>query len=120
MIEKVNLSEKLSLFNEMYSPKIVGDINDVQVKLVKFKGEFVMHSHENEDEFFLVIKGKMIMKLQDKEIEINEGEFIIIPKGVEHCPDAEEEVHVMVIEPGTVLNTGNVRNDMTIESPDRI
>ena len=120
MVEKVNLAEKLALFDAHYSPKIVGELNDSYIKLVKFKGEFVMHSHEAEDELFLVLKGKMLIKLRDREIEVDEGEFIIIPRGIEHCPDAEDEVHVMMMEPKTTLNTGNVRSELTVEKPERI
>lgn len=113
MIEKVNIKHKLGLFDEHYSPKIVGEVNDTLVKLVKFKGEFVWHHHDDEDEMFLVLGGRMVMKLRDGEVEVGEGEFIVIPRGVEHMPVAEEEVEVMLIEPRTVLNTGNVENEMT-------
>ncbi len=113
-IEKVNLAEKFALFQEHWSPKIAGEINDSYVKLVKFTGEFVWHHHETEDEMFLVVKGKMTMKLRDRDIEIGEGEFIIIPRGVEHMPVADEEAHVMLFEPRTVLNTGNVINERTV------
>ncbi len=120
MLEKVNLAEKLALFDDHFNPKIVGELNDSYIKLSKFKGEFVMHSHEAEDELFLVLKGKMLMKLQDREIEVSEGELIIIPKGVEHCPDAEDEVHLMLVEPKTTLNTGNVRSELTVGKLERI
>jgi mannose-6-phosphate isomerase-like protein (cupin superfamily) len=119
-IEKINIKEKLSLFNDYWSPKIAGELNDQHVKLVKFKGEFSWHHHDNEDEMFLVIKGKFRMDLSDKSIEINEGEFIIIPKGVEHKPVADEEVHVMLFEPSTTLNTGNLKNDFTKEKLETI
>ncbi len=112
-MEKVNLTEKFSQFSEHYSPKIAGELNGQMVKLVKFKGPFVWHHHENEDEMFLVVKGSFDMELEDKTITIKEGEFIIIPRGVEHRPNAKEEVEVMLFEPGTTLNTGNVRNEMT-------
>lgn len=114
-IEKINIREKFSLFSEYWSPKIAGELNGQHVKLVKFKGEFTWHHHDNEDEMFLVIKGKFNMKLKDKVIEVNEGEFIIIPKGVEHKPVADEEVHVLLFEPATTLNTGNVKNEFTKE-----
>jgi mannose-6-phosphate isomerase-like protein (cupin superfamily) len=115
-IDKVNISEKLSLFNEYYSPKIAGELNGQMVKLVKFKGEFPWHHHDNEDEMFLVIKGSFRMDLEGKSVEINEGEYIIIPRGVEHRPAADEEVHVMLFEPASTLNTGNVRNEFTKET----
>jgi len=114
----VNLAQKLSLFSDHFSPKIVGEINDLHVKLVKLKGEFVWHHHDQEDEMFLVIKGTLRMRIQDngKEREeiIREGEFIIIPHGVEHFPSADEEVHMMLLEPKTTLNTGNVKNERTV------
>jgi len=112
-IDKVNIEEKLSMFTEYWNPKIVGELNGQQVKLVKFKGEFVWHKHDNEDEMFLVVKGYFNMELRDKTITINEGEFIIIPKGVEHRPVAPEEVQVLLFEPASTLNTGDVRNEMT-------
>jgi mannose-6-phosphate isomerase-like protein (cupin superfamily) len=116
-IEKVNLSEKLGLFDEHWSPRIVGEINDSHVKLVKLKGEFVWHKHDEEDEMFLVLKGALLMKLRDRDIKIEEGEFVIIPKGVEHLPVAEQETHVLLFEPKTTLNTGNVENERTVHSP---
>ena len=109
----VNINQKLLLFNEYWSPKIVGKLNGQYVKLVKFKGEFVWHKHENEDELFLVIKGKFKMEFRDKTLELNENEFIVVPKGVEHKPVAEEEVSVMLFEPKTTLNTGNIKNELT-------
>jgi len=119
-IEKVNISQKLSLFSEYWSPKIVGELNGQYVKLAKLKGEFIWHKHQNEDEMFYVIKGKFKMEFRDKTIEINEGEFIIIPKGVEHKPVAEEEVSVMLFEPKTILNTGDKKNQFTKENLDKI
>ena len=107
-MEKVNLAEKLSLFSEHYSPKIAGELNGQFVKLVKFKGPFVWHHHDHEDELFYVVKGKFDMEFVDKTVTINEGEFIIVPRGVEHRPNAPEEVHVLLFEPATTLNTGNV------------
>ena len=112
-MEKINLAEKFSLFTDYYNPRIIGELNNQHVKAVKLKGEFVWHSHEHEDELFLVIKGRLIMELRDKIIEINEGEFIIVPHGVEHKPVAEEEVHILLFEPATTLNTGDVENEMT-------
>ncbi len=113
LIDKVNLAEKFSKFNDHFSPKIVGELNGQQVKLVKFAGPFVWHHHEQEDELFYVVKGKLKMQLREKSIEIFPGEFIIIPKGTEHCPDADEEVWIMLFEPATTLNTGNTENDLT-------
>lgn len=119
-MDKVNLTEKFSQFTENYSPKIVGELNGQMVKLVKFKGPFVWHHHDNEDELFFVVKGNFDMEFSDKTITINEGEFIIVPRGVEHRPNAKEEVHVMLFEPGTTLNTGNVKNEMTIKNLGRV
>lgn len=113
-IEKVNLAEKFGQFQEQWSPKIAGEVNDSYVKLVKFTGEFVWHHHEREDEMFLVVKGGMTMRLRDRDIEVGEGEFIIIPRGVEHMPVAAQEAHVILFEPKTVLNTGNVVNERTV------
>ncbi|MBY0086429.1 cupin domain-containing protein [Brevibacillus brevis] len=119
-MEKVNLAEKFSLFDEHWSPKIAGEINDSYVKLVKLKGEFVWHQHENEDEMFLVVKGKLLIKFRDKDIWLNEGEFVIVPKGVEHMPVAEEEVHVLLLEPKSTLNTGDQVNEKTVTDLERI
>lgn len=114
-MEKININEKLSTFSEYWSPKIVGGLNESYVKLAKLKCEFVWHMHENEDEMFLVIKGRLIIKLRTEDIILNEGEFFIIPRGIEHMPVAEEEVHVMLLEPKTTLNTGNIKNERTVE-----
>jgi mannose-6-phosphate isomerase-like protein (cupin superfamily) len=119
-VEKVNLAAKLRLFHEYWSPKIVGELNESYVKLVKFKGEFVWHFHEREDELFLVLKGRLLMKFRDREVWINEGEFIIVPRGVDHMPVAEEEVHVLLLEPKTTLNTGNVANERTLHQLQRL
>jgi mannose-6-phosphate isomerase-like protein (cupin superfamily) len=112
-MKKISIQEKFSLFNEHWSPMIVGELNDQQVKLVKFSGEFIWHKHDNEDELFLVVKGNFVMELRDKNLELNEGEFLIVPRGVEHRPVAKEEVWVMLFEPATTLNTGNVQNEKT-------
>ena len=117
---KVNLAEKLELFTEHWSPKIVGEVNNVAVKLVKFQGEFVWHHHELEDEMFYVIAGEFDMEFQDKTVHLTAGEFLIVPKGVEHRPVAQNEVSVMLIEPNTVLNTGNVVNEKTVANLERI
>ena len=113
-MQKVNLQEKFSLFHDYWSPKIAGEINDSHVKLVKLKGEFVWHHHDHEDEMFLVVKGKLLIKFRDRDVWLDEGEFIIVPKGVEHMPVADEEVHVLLLEPKTTLNTGNQVNERTV------
>jgi mannose-6-phosphate isomerase-like protein (cupin superfamily) len=115
IMDKVNISQKFSLFKEHWSPKIVGELNDSYVKVPKLKGEFIWHHHENEDELFLVFKGKLLIKLRDQDIWLDEGEFTIIPKGVDHLPIAEDEVQVLLIEPKSTLNTGNVRNKRTVQ-----
>lgn len=119
-MQKVNLTEKLGLIAEQWVPRIVGELNGQQVKLAKLQGEFIWHHHEHEDELFLVIKGKLVMRLRDGDICINEGEFLIVPRGVEHQPVAEEEVHLLLFEPAGTLNTGNVRNERTIEDLDHV
>jgi mannose-6-phosphate isomerase-like protein (cupin superfamily) len=119
-MNKVNINEKLSLFSEHWDPKIVGELNGQYVKLVKFKDEFVWHKHDNEDEMFYVLKGKFNMEYRDKSVEINENEFVIVPRGVEHKPVAPEEVSVMLFEPKTILNTGDTRNEFTKERLQKI
>jgi mannose-6-phosphate isomerase-like protein (cupin superfamily) len=119
-IEKVSLAGKLNRFSDYWSPKIVGELNDSYVKLVKLKGEFVWHHHETEDELFLVVEGKLLIKLKDRDIELEEGEFVVIPRGVEHLPIAEQEAHVLLLEPKTTLNTGNIRDERTVAELDRI
>jgi len=116
-MEKINIADKFSLFSDHFSPKIVGELNGQHVKLVKFKGPFIWHHHDHEDEMFYVVRGHFDMELSDKTITIHEGEFIIVPRGVEHRPNAIEEVEIMLFEPATTLNTGNVINDRTVESP---
>jgi mannose-6-phosphate isomerase-like protein (cupin superfamily) len=120
MLEVINLAQKLSLFTEHWSPKIVGELNDFYVKLVKFQGEFVWHHHDEEDEMFLVVKGRLQMRFRDKDLWLNEGEFVIVPRGVEHMPVAPEEVHVVLFEPKSTLNTGNVESERTVTNLDRI
>src|SRR6188472_2253521 len=117
---KINLSEKLNLFSDHWSPKIVGELNGQQVKLAKFKGEFVWHKHDQEDELFFVIKGSFRMEFRDRDVVVNENEFLIVPKGVEHRPVAEEEVSVMLFEPATTLNTGDVLNERTVTNLERL
>lgn len=119
-MEKVNVAEKLSLFNDYWNPRIVGTLNGQEVKLVKFKGEFVWHQHDAEDELFYVVKGSFIMEFRDKKVEIKENEFIIVPKGVEHRPVAENEVAIMLFEPANTLNTGNTRSELTRDNLDII
>jgi mannose-6-phosphate isomerase-like protein (cupin superfamily) len=119
-MEKVNLDEKFKLFQEHWSPKIVGEVNDCYLKLVKFKGEFVWHHHDVEDEMFMVVRGRFVMKLKDRDVQLEEGEFIVIPHGVEHMPVADEEVEVLLIEPKTTLNTGNVTNERTVQELQQI
>jgi mannose-6-phosphate isomerase-like protein (cupin superfamily) len=117
-VQKVNLNEKFSRVPELYSPRIVALVNDHSVKLSRIKGDFVWHRHENEDELFLVVKGKLTIKLRDEDLELRPGELVVIPKGVEHCPTAEQECHVVLFEPQTTLNTGNVRNERTVKELD--
>jgi mannose-6-phosphate isomerase-like protein (cupin superfamily) len=117
---KINPAEKLSLFTEHWKPKIIGELNGQYVKLVKFQGPFVWHHHDHEDEMFLVVKGRFRMEFRDHEEWIEEGEFIIVPRNVEHRPVAEEEAHVMLFEPASTLNTGNVENERTVAELERI
>ena len=119
-MRSVNLAAKFRLFDEYWSPKIVGELNDAYVKLVKVKGEFVWHHHETEDELFFVVKGRLLLKFRDRDVWVEEGEFVIVPRGVEHLPVAAEETHVMLLEPKSTLNTGNVRNERTVSDLDRI
>jgi len=113
-MDKVNIGEKLSQFSDHWNPRVVGKLNGQHVRLAKFQGEFVWHQHEREDEFFLVIQGSFDMQLRDRVETLNEGEFIIVPCGVEHCPRADEEVHVLLFEPASTLNTGESENDLTV------
>jgi mannose-6-phosphate isomerase-like protein (cupin superfamily) len=119
-MEKINLAEKFALFTDYWSPKIAGELNGQQVKLVKFKGPFTWHHHEHEDELFLVVKGSFVMELRDKSITLHEGEFLVVPRGVEHRPNAAEEVWVLLFEPAATLNTGNTSNEFTKTALDRI
>jgi mannose-6-phosphate isomerase-like protein (cupin superfamily) len=117
---KVNLKEKLSLFSEVYQPKIIGELNGQHVKLVKVLGPFVWHHHDNEDEMFLVIHGRLRIEFRDREVWIEEGEFLIVPRGVEHRPVADEETHILLFEPAGTLNTGNIEGEMTAKVLERI
>jgi mannose-6-phosphate isomerase-like protein (cupin superfamily) len=119
-MEKVNLAQKFRLFQDYWSPKIAGELNDSYVKLVKLKGEFVWHHHEAEDELFLVVKGRLVIKLRDRDIWLEEGEFVIVPRGVDHLPVGEEETHVLLLEPKSTLNTGNVRSERMVAELERI
>jgi len=119
-MEKVNLTEKFSLFKEHWSPKIVGELNGQMVKLVKFKGPFVWHHHDHEDELFYVMNGSFEMEFANETVTIQRGEFIIVPRGIEHRPHAKEECEVMLFEPGTTLNTGNVENERTRKQLERL
>src|SRR5690606_33101583 len=119
-MDKVNLSEKFALFTDHWSPKIVGELNGQYVKLAKFKGEFVWHKHDNEDEMFLVVDGILKIEFRDKTVTLNKDEFIIVPKGTEHRPIAENEVLVMLFEPATPLNTGDVTNELTQDQLDKL
>ena len=114
------MKEKFQLFNDYWSPKIVGEVNDSYVKLAKFKGDFTWHKHDDEDELFLIVKGELIIKLRNRDINLKEGELFIVPKGVEHMPVAHEETHILLIENKTTLNTGDKINEKTVEKLDRI
>ncbi|PKP17118.1 MAG: cupin domain-containing protein [Bacteroidetes bacterium HGW-Bacteroidetes-23] len=119
-MQVINLNQKFSLFNDHWNPKIIGELNGQSIKLAKVKGEFVWHNHQHEDELFFVIKGKLKIEFADKIVEINEGEMIIVPKGVEHKPIAEEEVLLMLFEPNTLKHTGEVKSELTVEKCERI
>jgi len=118
--DKVTLAEKLTRFSRHFEPKIVGELNGQHVKLVKFQGEFVWHCHEHEDEMFLVVSGEFDMQFRDRTVRVGEGEFIIVPRGVEHCPKAEREVAVMLFEPASTVNTGTAGGEKTVKVPDWI
>ena len=115
-MNKVNLAEKFNLFNEHWSPRVVGELNGQYVKLAKFKGEFMWHSHANEDELFLVVKGTLRIEFRDGSVTLNEGEFYIVPKGVEHKPIADEEAHIMLLEPKSTEQTGGVESDLLVDN----
>ena len=119
-IEVVNLRDKFAKFTDHWRPRVVGELNDTFVKLVKIKGEFIWHHHEEEDELFFIAKGRLLMKFRDRDVWIEEGEFLIVPHGVEHCPVAPEEVHIMLVEPKSTVNTGNVVSDRTVTEFERI
>jgi len=119
-MDKTNLTAAFARFSDFWSPKIVGEVNDAYVKLAKLKGAFIWHKHEQEDELFLVVKGHLRLRLRDRDIELDPGEFFIVPRGVEHRPVADEECHVLFLEPKTTLNTGNVVNERTVADLERI
>ena len=121
MIDVVNLAEKFTRFSDHWSPKIVGEVNDMHVKVVKITGEFVWHHHDHEDELFLVVAGRLRMQLRDGDRDVGPGEFVIVPRGTEHCPLAlTDEVHIVLLEPKGTLNTGNVTNERTVADPGRL
>lgn len=112
----IHLSQKFDLIEQYWHPRIAGELNDSYVKLAKLKGEFVWHQHESEDELFLVVRGSLTIKLRDRDLQLGEGDFVIIPRGVEHCPVAEEEAHVLLLEPKSTRNTGDVENERTVDA----
>jgi len=119
-MEKINLAAKLAEFDGYWQPRIVGEVNDVFVKLAKLDGEFVWHRHELEDELFLVVRGRLVMRFRDRQIVLEPGEMLVVPRGVEHLPVADGETHVLLVEPRATLNTGNVRNERTVQKLERI
>jgi mannose-6-phosphate isomerase-like protein (cupin superfamily) len=119
-METVNLTDKFSRFSDYCNPRVIAEVNDCHVKAVKLKGEFIWHHHDHEDELFLVVKGTLRMKFRDGEAVVHPGEFVVVPKGVEHCPAADEEVHLVLIEPKSTLNTGNITNERTVAQLERI
>ena len=119
-MDKVNLAEKFARFSDHWSPKVVGEVNEMQVKLVKLKGEFLWHQHENEDELFLVVAGRLVIRLRDRDVSLGPGEFFVVPRGVEHQPVAQDECQVVLLEPKGTLNTGNVTNERTLAELERL
>lgn len=119
-MEKINLAEKFARFSEHWSPKIAGEINDAYLKLVKFQGDFVWHQHEREDELFYVVRGAFRMEFRDKAVELREGDMLVVPRGVEHRPVADEECEIMLFEPAATVNTGSAGGARTVASPERI
>lgn len=119
-MEKINLAEKLSSFSDHWNPRIVGELNGQHVKLTKFAGPFIWHHHEHEDELFMVVKGRFTMEFRDRSVDLNEGEILIVPRGVEHRPVAEEEVHVLLFEPASTVNTGDAESELTRRELERI
>ena len=119
-MDKINISEKLAQFSDYYHPRIIGELNGQHVKAVKLKGDFIWHKHDHEDEMFLVVKGKLKLEFREKTVEVSPGEFIIVPRGIEHRPTSDEEVHLLLFEPASTLNTGDVVNDRTREVLEKI
>lgn len=119
-MEKINIEEKFQLFEDYWNPKVIASLNQQAVKLAKIKGEFVWHSHEQEDELFMVIKGHLIMEFRDKKVALSPGEILVVPKGVEHRPIAPDETHILLFEPQSTLNTGELRNERTVENLERL
>ena len=119
MIETINLARKFDLFSDYWSPKVIGDLNDSYLKLAKLHSEFVWHQHANEDELFIVIKGRLLIKFRNHEVSVGEGELVVVPKGVEHCPVAAEEVHVLLIEPKVTQHTGDLQTEKTVAVADQ-
>ena len=119
MTGAVNLAERFSRFSDQWSPKIVGELNDSYIKLAKVQGEFVWHQHANEDEFFLVVQGRLLIRLRDRDVLLNEGEFFVVPRGVEHLPVAEDEAHILLLEPKATLHTGDVDSARTVAVEDQ-
>ena len=119
-MQSVNLSEKFGKFNDHWNPRVIGELNDCHVKAVKIKGEFMWHHHDVEDELFLVVKGTLRMRFRDRDVLVREGEFLIVPHGLEHMPVADEEVHIILLEPKTTLNTGNIENERTVRELERL
>jgi mannose-6-phosphate isomerase-like protein (cupin superfamily) len=119
MADAVNLAERFSRFTDQWSPKIVGELNDSYIKLAKVQGEFVWHAHADEDEFFLVVKGRLLIRLRDRDVLLNAGEFFVVPRGVEHLPIAEEETHIVLLEPKATLHTGDVESARTVAVEDQ-
>jgi len=119
-MEVINIKKKLELFTDHFNPRIAAELNGQQVRLVKFKGDFIWHSHEKEDELFIVDKGKFTMDFRDRSVEVAEGEMIVVPKGTEHRPRADEEVHIMLFEPASTVNTGETKNELTRNSLEQI
>jgi len=119
-MEKINIPEKLDLFDDYWNPRIVAELNGQYVKLAKFKGAFVWHTHDNEDEMFYVVNGELTVEFRDKKVHLKEKEFMVVPRGVEHRPSAQKEAHVLLFEPGNTLNTGNTNNELTRNNLEKI
>lgn len=119
-MDSINVKEKLDLINDLWNPRVIAELNGQQVKIAKIKGEFVWHNHKDEDELFYILKGKMVMEFREKKVSVNEGEMIVVPKGVEHRPVAEKEVWIMLFEPQNIKHTGDVKSNVTIDTFEKI